>query len=126
MRELEARIVELEGELAHERFEHDATDGNLRKALYAHKGWLTSAENRKLRACLHPDWAPPEQKKKYDEALKIYNAIELALLKRDERPPTKRRTTEEDWKAMKRATTAARKTKSKHPQKRPQQRTLSR
>jgi hypothetical protein len=114
---LEARIVELEGLLAHERYEHDAIDQSLRRVLHAHKGWLTSDENRKIRACLHPDWAPPEQKQQYEEAAKIYNQIELALMKRGERPPAKRRTTKEDWDAMKRAATATRKAKrqaSKH------------
>jgi hypothetical protein len=113
----QARIIELEAALAQSHRGHETADSSLRRALNAHKGWLTTDENRKLRACFHPDKVSEKEKTKYEEASKIFNQIELALMKREERPPAPRRTTQQDWDAMKRAKKQTSKTKPPRPTK---------
>ena len=110
---LEARIAQLEGDLASERFEHNATHGMYVRALDAVKGVLTKAEWLTVVKGVHSDRVQdPVLKRQCDEALALLNARRLLLIKKADRPAPPagpKPTTAADWAAMKRAATAKRK-----------------
>jgi hypothetical protein len=80
---LNERIVEVEGELARERFEHDATHGLYHHAIEGYPGVLTRDQYRQILSYLHPDRVQDEeQKKQLAEALQIFKSCELRILKK--------------------------------------------
>jgi hypothetical protein len=109
---LEARIVELEGDLAHERFEHDATRSFYHRALDEREGIWSRAEFINVLFCLHPDTFNQADKERRETAWLLVNEYAQWLLKKGERDPLPPdRLTREDLAAMKRQATAERKAK---------------
>src|SRR5262249_46948856 len=122
VRELEARIVDLEGDLAHERFEHNATRGFYRRAIESVNGVLTAAERKLIRGCLHPDEFKDEAtKKRYEQAFQIFEQCGELIVKKGERGPSgsDRPMTREDYAAMKRQATAKRRPNERRANHRP-------
>jgi hypothetical protein len=118
--QLEARVLELEAALAHEKYEHGAAVRMYQRAVDSREGVLTADEYRKIMACLHPDnFKTEQQKRRFHEASVIINEHKKHLVKKRYRAampdlddgPQEPEMTRADWDAMASKVKADRKAK---------------
>ena len=79
---LEKEIAALKAALAQERLEHAETRSRYQRASGAHRGIMTRAEYKKIRAGLHPDRVQDDaERKRYTQAFQIFGQLEWLVRK---------------------------------------------
>lgn len=110
----EARIIQLEGEVARLRLACEAEHDLYVRALDAHAGFTTRAEYNSIVFWVHSDREPDRANKdaihRRDKAVALLNACKGLMVRKKERAVSagKPAPTQTDWAAMKRATTERR------------------